>query len=126
MKQDNSMTFDIEWIKEIPKRELKGFEDEVVYRVARMTLDFTVPHIPFLTGRLQKASLKYGVQGENMVYSLGATEDAPYARTVYNYSQTDTNWTNPRSYAQWFYTEFYNQKETILGNSVSVSYKNWK
>lgn len=120
------ITFDIEWIKDIPRKELNGFEDEVVYRVARMTLDFTIPHIPYLTGKLQKASLKFGVQGSDKVYSLGATDDVPYARTVYNYSQTGTNWTNPRSYSQWFYTEYYNQKETILGNAITTSYKNWK
>jgi hypothetical protein len=123
---DNSMTFDITWLKELPRKELNGFEDEVVYRVARMTLDFTIPHIPYLTGRLQKASLSFGVQGNDKVYSLGATADAPYARAVYNYSQTDTNWTNPRSYSKWFETEYYNQREVILGNSVSASYKNWK
>lgn len=122
----NSMTFDTTWIKELPRREINGFEDEVVYRTARMTLDFTIPHIPYLTGRLQKASLGYGVQGQDKVYSLGATSEAYYAKHVWNFDQEGTNWTNPRSYAQWYYTEFRNQKETILGNAVSASYKNWK
>lgn len=122
----NSMTFDTKWIREIPRREINGFEDEVVYRTARMTLDFTIPHIPYLTGRLQKASLGYGVQGQDKVYSLGATSEAYYAKHVWNFDQEGTNWTNPRSYAQWYYTEFRNQKETILGNAVSTSYKNWK
>lgn len=121
----NSMTIDTQWVKPLPKKELNGFEDEVVYRTARMTLDFTIPHIPYLTGRLQKASLGYGVQGRDKVYTLGATSEAYYAKYVWSYPQ-DTNWTNSRTYAQWFHTEFKNQKETILGSAVSISYKKWK
>ena len=121
---NNQFSFDVSWIKELPRRELKGFEDETVYRTARMTLDFTIPHIPYRTGDLNKSSLAFGVQGQDKVYSLGA--GVPYAKYVWNFDQNNTNWTNPRSYSQWFLTEFRNQKETILGNAVSVSYKNWK
>ena len=106
------------------RSNLKSFEDEVVYRVARITLDFTIPHIPYRTGDLNKSSLAFGVQGQNMVYSLGA--EVPYAEYVWNMDQDTTNWTNPRSYSRWFLTEFRNQKETILGNAVSISWKNWK
>lgn len=106
------------------RSNLKSFEDEVVYRVARITLDFTIPHIPYRTGDLNKSSLAFGVQGQDMVYSLGA--EVPYAEYVWNMDQDTTNWTNPRSYSRWFLTEFRNQKETILGNAVSTSWKNWK
>ena len=123
---DNQMTFDVSWIKELPTQEIKGFEDEVVYRTARMTLDFTSPHIPRRTGTLKLASESFGVQGQDKVYRLGATEKAPYAKYVWNFDQSSTNWTNLRSYSRWFLTEFVNQKETILGNAVSISYKNWK
>lgn len=119
-----SMTVDVSWIKKLPVREINGFENEVVYRTARMTLDFTVPHIPYLTGDLRKSSLAFGVQGENKVYRLGA--GVPYAKYVWNFDQESTNWTNPRSYSQWFLTEFRNQKETIVNNAVNTSYKNWK
>ena len=118
------MRCDVSWIKELPVREINGFENEVVYRTARMTLDFTIPHIPYRTGDLNKSSLAFGVQGQDKVYSLGA--GVPYAKYVWNFNQETTNWTNPRSYSQWFLTEFKNQKETILGNSVTASYKNWK
>lgn len=122
----NSVSYDVTWLKELPKDQINGFEDEVVYRIARMTLDFTIPHIPYLTGRLQRASLAYGVQGGNRTYSLGATGEASYAKTVYFYPQESTHWTNPRSYSKWFYTEYKNQKEVITGNAVTASYKNWK
>ena len=121
---DNQFSFDVSWIKEIPRQEIKGFEDEVVYRVARMTLDFTIPHIPYRTGDLNKSSLAFGVQGQDRVYSLGA--GVPYAKYVWNFDQESTNWTNPRSYSQWFLTEYNNKKETILGNAITISYKNWK
>lgn len=122
----NSISYDVTWLKELPIDKINGFEDEVVYRIARMTLDFTIPHIPYLTGRLQRASLSYGVQGSNRTYSLGATGEAGYAKTVYFYPQESTHWTNPRSYSKWFYTEYKNQKEVITGNAVTASYKNWK
>lgn len=114
---------DFKWIKELPEKQIRGFENEVVYRTARMTLDFTIPHIPYRTGDLNKSSLAFGVQGQDKVYSLGAGVD--YAKYVWNYDQNNTNWTNPRSYSRWFQTEFRNQKETILNNAVSTSYKNW-
>lgn len=119
----DSMQIDVSWIKELPVKEIKGFENEVVYTTARNTLDFTIPHIPYLTGKLRNTSLAFGVKGQNMVYSLGA--EVPYAKYVWNYDQDTTNWTNPRSYSKWFYTEFRNQKETILNNAVRNSYKNW-
>ena len=120
---NNSMSVNVSWIKELPIKEIEGFENDVVYRTARMTLDFTIPHIPYLTGRLRNSSLAFGVQGQDKVYSLGAEVD--YAKYVWNYDQETTNWTNPRSYSKWFYTEFKNQKETILSNAVSNSYKKW-
>lgn len=119
-----SIQVNVSWIKELPIKEINGFENEVVFRTARMTLDFTIPHIPYLTGRLKNSSLAFGVQGENKVYRLGAS--VPYAKTVWNYDQETTHWTNPRSYSQWFYTEFRNQRETIISNAVNTSYKNWK
>lgn len=118
------MEVEISWEKELPVRDIDGFEDEVVYRMARMTLDFTIPHIPYRTGRLKNSSLAFGVQGNNKNYAIG--DNINYSKYVWNYDQNTTNWTNPRSYSKWFLTEFNNQKETILNSAITNSYKNWK
>lgn len=119
------MNFDVKWIKPLPVKEITSFEDKVVYTSARLTLDFTNPHFPYLTGDLARSSYAKGVSKTgDKTYSLGYNSSvAPYAKEVWNYSQSGTNWTNPRSYSKWYLTEWQNQKHTILGMAVTRSYK---
>ena len=118
------MIFDVTWLKPLPINELKTFEQKVVYSCADITLNFTEPHIPYLSGDLSRGSLSKGVMTTGKLsYSLGYDANiSPYGSTVYGYPQ-DTNWTNKRSYAQWYHTEWKNQKETILGLSVTRAKK---
>lgn len=110
----------IEMPKELPVKELTQYCDDVVFNVARATLDFTNTreHFPHLTGDLQNASMAEGVVKESYAtYHVGA-EGVDYAPYVWNYPQ-NTNWTNPNTYAQWFITEFKNDKELIMYQAVS-------
>lgn len=106
--------------KELPLKELDKFMDLTVYNIARMTLDFTNSKhkFPYLTGELNRASMAEGVVGEgNKTYHLGAV-GVDYAQYVWEYPQ-NTNWTNPNTYAQWYMTEFKNDKEVIVSQSVN-------
>lgn len=118
------MKFNVSWIKPLPVEKIMKFEDKVVFTCARLTLDFTNPHFPYLTGDLARSSMARGVAKRgDKTYSLGYSSSvAPYAKEVWNYSQTGTNWTNPRSYSKWYVTEWKNRRETILGMAVTRSY----
>jgi hypothetical protein len=110
----------IEMPKELPVKELVQYCDDVVFNVARATLDFTNSkgHFPYLTGELNRASMAEGVVKESYAtYHVGAS-GVNYAPAVWNYPQ-NTNWTNPNTYAQWFITEFKNDKELIMYQAVS-------
>lgn len=110
----------VEMPKELPVKELAQYCDDVVFNVARATLDFTNSkgHFPYLTGELNRASMAEGVVKESYAtYHVGAS-GVSYAPAVWGYPQ-NTNWTNPNTYAQWFITEFKNDKELIMYQAVS-------
>lgn len=111
----------VEIPRELPIKELDRFTDLVVQGVARITLDFTnsKQRFPYLTGELARASMAEGVVSEgNKTYHLGAA-GVDYAPIVWEYPQKGTNWTNPNTYAQWYVTEYENEKELITNHAVS-------
>lgn len=111
---------DVEITRDIPVEQISQYIDDVVFNIARTTLDFTNSkrRFPYLTGELQKASMAEGVVKEkHATYHLGA-EGVDYAPYVWKMKQ-NTNWTNPNTYAQWYITEFKNDKEVITQQAVS-------
>lgn len=117
----------VEIPRELPVKELDHYVDQVVFGIARITLDYTnsKQHFPYLTGELQRASMAEGVVSEgNKTYHLGAA-GVDYAPDVWEYPQ-DTNWTNPNTYAQWYVKEYQNEKELITNQAVSNATKGLK
>lgn len=121
----SKIKIDVEIIKDLPVDELNAYIDNTVYNIARVTLDFTGPHIPHLSGDMERAIASYGVQGSNKEYTLG-DNITDYSQYVWNYPQNRTNWTNPRSYSKWFITEFKNQKDVIVNRAVTSAKKGYK
>lgn len=121
----SKIKIDVEIIKDLPVDELNAYIDNTVYNIARVTLDFTGPHIPHLSGDMERAIASYGVQGSNKEYTLG-DNITNYSQIVWNYPQNRTNWTNPRSYSKWFITEFKNQKDVIVNRAVTSAKKGYK
>lgn len=116
----------VEMVKELPAEELAQYCDDVVFNVARATLDFTNTgeHFPHLTGDLQNASMAEGVVKESYAtYHVGA-EGVNYALAVWKMSQ-DVHWTNPNTYAQWYVTQFKEKKELIIDKAVSMTKKKY-
>lgn len=114
----------VEIPKELPIKELDRYMDLVVYNVARITLDYTnsKQRFPYLTGELNRAAMAEGVVNEgNKTYHLGAS-GVDYAPDVWEYPQ-ETNWTNPNTYAQWYLTEYENEKEVITNSAVNNAMK---
>ena len=111
------LTVDITVPKPLPVKEMDAFMDKAVYEMARITLDRTQPHVPRLTGDMERDIYGYGVKGGNKTYSLGFTS---VKYTPYVWAMTkNTNWTNKQSYPQWFITEFLNSKEKIVTQAVN-------
>lgn len=116
----------VEMVKELPVKELAQYCDDVVFNVARATLDFTNTgeHFPYLTGELNRASMTEGVVKESYAtYHVGA-EGVNYAPAVWGYPQ-NTNWTNKNTYAQWYVTQFKEKKELIIDKAVSMAKKKY-
>lgn len=110
----------VEIPRELPVRELDNYIDLTIYNIARITLDYTnsKQRFPYLTGELNRASMAEGVVSEgNKTYHLGAS-GVDYAPDVWEYPQ-GTNWTNPNTYAQWYLTEYQNEKEAITSLAVN-------
>lgn len=119
-----NISVSVEIPRELPIKELDRYMDLVVYNVARITLDYTnsKQRFPYLTGELNKASMAEGVVSEgNKTYHLGAS-GVDYAPDVWEYPQK-TNWTNPNTYAQWYLTEYQNEKEIITDLAVNNAMK---
>ena len=111
----------VEVPKDIPKDALNYFVDRTVYNMAAITLERTEQHIPYRTGHMHDDEIARGVQGTYKTYTLG-NDRYYYARYVWGFPQ-DVNWTNKKSYAQWFITEFKNCKETITSLAVARAKK---
>lgn len=119
-----NISVSVEIPRELPIKELDRYTDLVVYNVARITLDYTnsKQRFPYLTGELNRASMAEGVVSEgNKTYHLGAS-GVDYAPDVWEYPQK-TNWTNPNTYAQWYLTEYQNEKEIITSLAVNNAMK---
>lgn len=120
-----NISVSVEIPRELPIKELDRYMDLVVYNVARITLDYTnsKQRFPYLTGELNRASMAEGVVSEgNKTYHLGAS-GVDYAPIVWEYPQKGTNWTNPSTYAQWYLTEYQNEKEIITNLAVNNAMK---
>lgn len=82
--------------------KLKTVPDKIVYGIARQTLDRvgSIKITPYRTGRMERTMFQKGVvKDSSNIYTIGNYTD--YAQKVYAKPQS-TNWTNPRSKAQWF------------------------
>lgn len=116
-----SQTFGVEFkvIKPLPTKEINNYMDQIVFGIARATLDFTNTgrHFPYLTGELNRSAMAEGVVKEaDKSYHLGA-RGVDYAPKVWNYPQS-TNWTNPSTYAQWYMTEYQRDENVIVQSAI--------
>lgn len=115
------MNVDIIIVKPFPKAQLNRFPDETVRNMASITLERTTPHIPELSGHMKRDILGRGVKGFSGTYTLG-TDKTSYSKIVWKYPQS-TNWTNKKSYAQWFMKEFELEKQKIVKLAVGRALK---
>lgn len=97
------MRYEVKWNKQ-SLNNLKTTPNKMMYFIARKTLDMTIPHVPWDTGKMARSTsafrglgVVYEQQGK---YIIGS--DTYYARKVYKYNDSTTNWTTPGTYSHWF------------------------
>lgn len=118
------MKVEIEFIKDIPIKQINEFQDRVVYDVALYTREFTKNDnaFPYLTGELMRSEVALPIMGSNKVYSLGAGVD--YAKYVWK--MENANWANPSTQPKWYAREFEKHHANIVGLAISNSLKEIK
>lgn len=107
------------------KRKLLVLPDEVMYKVARMTLDMSIKRVPMsrgkvTSGQLRRSTLVYGVRGNDGDYSIGS--QTSYAKYVYKMPE-GTHWTTPGTHGKWFHRTFKEHGATIIKKALDQSFK---
>lgn len=115
------MNFEIKWEKEIPIDQINKFEDRVIYDCAVFTREFTkgTSAFPYLTGELERQEIAAPIVGSDKSYGL--TGGVDYAKYVWR--MNNANWTNQATKPQWYYTEFRNNAEKIVGQAINAALK---
>lgn len=104
------------------ERNLSKLPDQVVFGVAKNTLDLTISKefIPRKSKDMLRSSEAGGVRGSNSQYYIGSFTD--YASYVWKMPQS-TNWTNKQSKSQWYAYTLKVYGKTILDNAVNKAWK---
>lgn len=118
------MNVEVEIIKDIPKEQIKQFEDKVVYYSAILTREYTKSSsaYPKLSGDLERNEIAAPITGGNKEYNLLA--GVKYAKYVYK--MTNVQWTNPSTIPHWYYTVFRSRQASIMNNAVARATKEIK
>ena len=115
------ITYEFQWNPQI-RPFLKRVPDEILYSIARQTLDMAVSkeYVPWRTGDMMMTGMENGVRGGNGDYWIGNFTN--YASSVWKMPQS-TNWTNPQSKSKWYAYTLNRHGKTIIDNAIT---KGWK
>lgn len=102
----------LKWARGAENKINKVVPDEIIYGVARATLDQVQPTIPENTGKMRRSTLAGGVKGGNGEYQIGSYTN--YAKYVYVKDNAKTNWTTPGTNSHWFKEYFLKHGNSIL------------
>ena len=103
---------------------LKVIPDDVLFEIAKQTLDLSVPMIPMSkivghSGTLRRSSISGGVRGGRNDYYIGSYTN--YAKHVWN--MEGVNWTTPGTNNKWYARTLKKHSSTIINNAVNQSWR---
>lgn len=103
---------------------LKKIPDDILYSIARQTLDLSEPMIPMSkikghAGTLRRSGFSRGVRGGKGDYYIGSY--TKYAKYVWNMS--GVNWTTPGTNNKWYARTLKKYSSTIINNAVNQSWR---
>lgn len=106
------------------KKGLNRIPDDILYSIARQTLDMSYPLIPMSdipnhSGHLRRASIYGGVSGSNGDYVIGSYTH--YASSVWK--MTNVNWTTPGTNNKWYARTLNKHGKTIIDNAINQSWR---
>lgn len=110
----NDVSVSVKWEPEA-KMALMSAPDKMMYAIARQTLDRSLVHIPFKSGKMRQTSMAAGIRGSNGNYYIGSYTD--YAKYVWVMPNT-TNWTEPGTFGKWYQEIYTKQKKSIVGIAI--------
>lgn len=108
-------------VEGINKEQIHEFVDQTIFGIARITKDLTnsCGYFPRLTGNLQSSSMAQDIRKESeAVYCLDVPGGADYAEYVWEFGE-NTNWTNPNTLPQWYYSTFEKYQLSIQQEAIS-------
>lgn len=105
------------------EKALDKLPDDILYIVARETLDLTdsLQYFPVLSGDLERSSMSNGVRECSGGYYIGSFTD--YSSHVWNLPQETTNWTNPTTKSHWYAYTLKTYGQLIIDTAVNHAWK---
>ena len=115
---------ELQW-SETALKGLKTIPDDILYTMARETLDrsynlIPMSNIPNHAGTLRRSSVGAGVRGGNGDYYIGSY--TAYASRVWNMKES-TNWTTPGTNNKWFARGLKLHQANIINTAIDKSWK---
>lgn len=119
------ITYTLEWDKRT-KNGLNRIPNDILYVVAKQTLDMSQPiipksDIPNHSGTLRRSTASGGVRGGNGDYYIGSYTN--YASYVWSLNDSTTNWTTPGTHSQWFSRVLKSYGNVIINNAINKAWK---
>lgn len=107
-------------------KALNKLPDDVLYGIARETLDMSVKFIPMSIGtktssNLRRTSVAGGVREDNDGYYIGSFTE--YASHVWNMNDSTTNWSTPNTHSQWYARTLRLYGQVILDTAINHAWK---
>jgi len=104
---------------------LKVIPDDILYEIAKQTLDFAVSQevVPIgETHDLIRSSADYGVHRAKGNMTIAST--TPYAKYVWNMPQATTNWTNKgKAHNKWYAYTLKKYGQVFINNAITKSWR---
>ena len=114
---------EVKWNTKV-QNGLKRIPDDVLYGIAKQTLDMSQPYIPMSNtpnhkGTLRRATMSGGVRGGSGDYYIGSYTN--YASSVWK--MENVNWTTPGTNNKWFARTLKKHQATITNNAVNQAWR---
>jgi hypothetical protein len=117
------VNYEFQWNPKV-KSGLNRIPDDILYEMARQTLDRSYPLIPKSNiknhaGTLRRSSISGGVRGSSGDYYIGSY--TAYASSVWK--MTNVNWTTPGTHNKWFARTLDRYGKTIIDSAIDKSWR---
>lgn len=114
------ITYEFKWNEKV-YNGLKTIPDDILYSIARQTLDMSYPIIPKDTTKMARSSIAGGVRGSKGDFYIGSFTN--YASYVWVMPQNTTHWTTNNTGNKWFARTLNKHGSTIIDTAINKSWK---